>query len=664
MAPTPRPRPAVRRWALRAITVLAVLAAAGLASMIRLQPLPYPARAESIPLSFVRQAPDLWETEPVAAVATVVGVSWDGQAPRRAWVRSSTDGQEWSRWTPVVIDADHGPDPGTGEYRASRPASEPVFVGAAQMVQFRVETADPGRMRAEVVETTGRTLSLTERARHLWSRVALDPGASAGAVPDQPTILPRSAWGGDACLEGEDHVEPPAYVHRVEAMFVHHTVSSTGYSESEAPAQIYAICRFHVATNGWNDLAYNFVIDRFGNIYEGRAGGIDLGVQGAHTRGLNSYSTGVAFLGTHSTDPPSQAAQDAFVQLAAWKLDVHHVDPVATVALEVLTDNFKYDEGDIAVLPTVSGHRDASSTTCPGDACYVLLPSFRPDIEVTGGNKTYFAAEPDPIPGFQSSGYDPTDLSLRFTTPMEWTLQILRDGKVILADAGTGTSATVVWDGRLDGVNLPYGDYEVWVDATPTQGTDVPRPVRDHVQLGSFLPPFADDDGSVHEADIIELAVLGITKGCNPPANDLYCPSASVTRAQMASFLVRALDLPPAATDRFVDDDGSVHEADIEALAAAGITHGCATDRFCPSDPVTRDQMAAFLVRSLGLQAGAAVDGFIDDQGSIYEADINRLAWAGITKGCNPPANDRYCPTDRVTRAQMASFLVRAFGAA
>lgn len=173
---------------------------------------------------------------------------------------------------------------------------------------------------------------------------------------------------------------------------------------------------------------------------------------------------------------------------------------------------------------------------------------------------------------------------------------------------------------------------------------------------------FIDDDGSVHEANIEELARRSITRGCNPPANTRFCPSDPVTRGQTAAFLVRALGLGPATEDAFVDDDGSVFEGDIDRLAAAGITRGCnppANTRFCPNDPVTRGQMAALLVRALGL-GPADDDAFVDDEGSIFEGDIDRLAAAGIARGCNPPANTRFCPNDPLTRAQMASFLIRA----
>ncbi len=172
--------------------------------------------------------------------------------------------------------------------------------------------------------------------------------------------------------------------------------------------------------------------------------------------------------------------------------------------------------------------------------------------------------------------------------------------------------------------------------------------------------------GHTFETPIMWLHQARITFGCNPPANDRFCPDDLVTRGQVAAFVARALELTGwARSDRFVDDDGSVFEGDIERLAAAGITRGCnppANDRFCPHRTLTRGEMAALVVRALQLTDGARSDRFVDDDGSVFEGDIERLAAAGITLGCNPPANDRFCPEASVTRGQMAAFLWRAAG--
>lgn len=186
-----------------------------------------------------------------------------------------------------------------------------------------------------------------------------------------------------------------------------------------------------------------------------------------------------------------------------------------------------------------------------------------------------------------------------------------------------------------------------------------PPPPPTIPSLGSSV--FLDIFGSIFQEDIEWLKAAGITLGCNPPTNNLFCPDDNVTRGQMAAFLNRALALPAGVGDPFVDDNGSIFEADIEALGAAEITLGCnppANNKYCPSNFVTRGQMAAFLVRALGLAPGP--EKFVDDNGSIFEADIQALAAAGITLGCNPPTNDRFCPDNFVTRAQMAAFLHRA----
>ncbi|MDH5373084.1 MAG: S-layer homology domain-containing protein, partial [Acidimicrobiia bacterium] len=164
---------------------------------------------------------------------------------------------------------------------------------------------------------------------------------------------------------------------------------------------------------------------------------------------------------------------------------------------------------------------------------------------------------------------------------------------------------------------------------------------------------FTDDDGSVHEPDIEFVAALGITVGCGP---QLYCPSRPVTRGEMAAYLNRALSLPDTTADYFTDDAGSLFENDINRLAASGITVGCDIGLYCPDGSVRRDEMAAFLNRAFGLPATTA-DFFTDDAGSFFEDDINRLAASGITLGCD---DGLYCPDGSVRRDQMASFLTRA----
>jgi serine protease len=177
---------------------------------------------------------------------------------------------------------------------------------------------------------------------------------------------------------------------------------------------------------------------------------------------------------------------------------------------------------------------------------------------------------------------------------------------------------------------------------------------------------FSDTPGHTFYNDILWMSGMDITRGCNPPVNDLFCPDDPVIRGQMAAFIVRALGLTTNTHTGFDDVPlGSTFAEDIGRLATSGITRGCnppSNDRFCPDDSVTRGQMAAFIVRSLELTANSHA-GFDDvPANSTFAEDIGKLATAGITRGCNPPANDRFCPDDPITRGQLAAFFQRALG--
>lgn len=201
-----------------------------------------------------------------------------------------------------------------------------------------------------------------------------------------------------------------------------------------------------------------------------------------------------------------------------------------------------------------------------------------------------------------------------------------------------------------------------WRDGMNFETTVYQWPLDDWFQPGmltvdTYLTPFdgtfSDDDSSAFEEDIEWLYSSGITTGC---AATLYCPASPVMRGQMATFLSRARGLPPPTADYFADDAGSPYESSDNQVKEAGISNGCSATAFCPNAPTTREQMASFLVRALQLPA-STFDYFGDDEGSIHEADINALAQAGITSGCTATT---YCPGASVTREQMAAFLHRA----
>lgn len=187
---------------------------------------------------------------------------------------------------------------------------------------------------------------------------------------------------------------------------------------------------------------------------------------------------------------------------------------------------------------------------------------------------------------------------------------------------------------------------------------------------------FTDDDHSVFEPDIDELASIGVTFGCNPPDNDRYCPGRFFTRGQGAAFVRRALDIQWTGRDYFLDDEDSVFENDINALRAAGIAYGCNPPQnwyFCPDEPITRGEMTALLRRALIATINAEGDFnpsgevFVDVEASIFERDINALGKANIALSCEKPLvpatqqdNAEFCPDDLMTRGQAAGFMRRA----
>jgi hypothetical protein len=209
------------------------------------------------------------------------------------------------------------------------------------------------------------------------------------------------------------------------------------------------------------------------------------------------------------------------------------------------------------------------------------------------------------------------------------------------------------------GVGSPYNDsFEYEIEDS--------RLARARAEVLITIRPSFDDvpESNTFIEDITWLAEQGITRGCNPPGNTLFCPQDPVTRGQMAAFLVRALGYTlGVGANLFIDDDGSVFEVDIDKLGTAGVTRGCnppLNDRFCPDGLVTRGQMAAFLARAFKLTSLGMNDLFVDDNGSTFEGDIDKLGATGVSRGCNPPVNDRFCPSQNVTREQMAAFIRRA----
>ncbi|MEU9580541.1 FG-GAP-like repeat-containing protein [Streptomyces chilikensis] len=261
--------------------------------------------------------------------------------------------------------------PAAGETTAP-PAGETTPPPAEGTTQPAGETTPPAG------ETTPPAEGTTPPAPEPSETVPPKPTAPPSTVT-RPPIIGRAQWGAD-----ESKVQDPAeYIEKVDAVFIHHTVGSNSYSCAQSAALVRGVMAYHIETEKWNDLGYNFLVDKCGQIFEGRGGGADLPVKGAHTYGFNSYSAGIAFLGDFEgvdgkpAGRPTRAALESAGRLAAWKLGQYGGDPTGKVTLEAAGDTGVWDQGELATLDVISGHRDGFNTACPGAALYAKLGEIR-----------------------------------------------------------------------------------------------------------------------------------------------------------------------------------------------------------------------------------------------------------------------------------------------
>ena len=251
-----------------------------------------------------------------------------------------------------------------------------------------------------------------------------------GATP--PPILLRAAWG------ARKEKDTPTIAPSLDLAVVHHTaVGGQSYLASDVPAILRGLQAFHMDANGWDDIAYNFVVDRFGRIWEARAGGISRAVQGGHAKGFNQRSVGVVVLGDFRTDAVSTATVTALGDLLGWKLFLHGVDPTAPVR-RISADNPRFPEGTVVTLDAVAGHGDTGYTACPGDHLRAQLGRIRSraaSIAATSRGSGTFAARS------VSMGIAAVPLRGDFDG----------DGRGDVFWYGPGSAADQVWYGRADG---------------------------------------------------------------------------------------------------------------------------------------------------------------------------------------------------------------------
>ncbi|MFJ9040560.1 peptidoglycan recognition protein [Streptomyces sp. NPDC102406] len=363
---------------------------------------------------------------------SLVGVVWDdpnAELHGHVQVRTRATGTaRWSAWQDVETHNDDAPDLDTPEHTSGhvRGSTAPLWVGDSDGVEVRVDGEAPAR-----TEAPSRPAAPAPLPRGLRLEL-VDPGAepsppgpgpvpAGGATPAgtsaktptdaaadtateipelskketedelivsrggdvetttarpyvgaRPRIVTRKGWGADEKLREKKF----AYTKTVKAAFVHHSATGNNYRCSQASSVIRSIYRYHVKSSGWRDIGYNFLVDKCGTIYEGRAGGVTKPVMGAHTLGFNTNSMGVAVLGSFSGTNPPAAAVNAIARLTAWKLGLYGANPSGTTYLKSGGGNL-YRKGTKVRLHVISGHRDGFATECPGRRLYNKLGHAR-----------------------------------------------------------------------------------------------------------------------------------------------------------------------------------------------------------------------------------------------------------------------------------------------
>jgi hypothetical protein len=303
-------------------------------------------------------------------------------------LRARDSGGEWSAW----VEAEDG---------------NPVYFGGADEVQLRARGWRPaGTLHyVNVSGTTSTAEGLLTGARQAINTAFIAAGSvlnpAAEAAPPRPKIVARGAWGATLRQGGCPPREAPSYG-TVKAGVIHHTVTANDYTEAEAPGIVLGICRYHRNANGWNDIGYQALVDRFGNLYAGRAGGIRKAVVGAQAQGFNELTTAISSIGTHTKEAPTAVTQTAIVNYLAWKLAAHDLTATGrTTMTSAGGDLSRFPAGRRVRLNKVIGHGTIGYTACPGDALAPLVPSLRRRIQariVEYGGVTPPPPTPPPTP--------------------------------------------------------------------------------------------------------------------------------------------------------------------------------------------------------------------------------------------------------------------------
>jgi hypothetical protein len=449
----------------------------------------------------------------------LVGLHWRG--PGSVEFRTRSLQGRWSAWHRSAPEAEDVPDDAAAEARAAGGwrLGNPYWTGASDRIAYRLH-GRVTRLRAYFVQSPDERIPLR--------RVQL-----AGSPP----IISRLAWGANEVIRRA----PPEYAPSLQFALVHHTAGTNSYTPSQSAAIVRGIEVYHVKGNGWNDIGYNFLVDKYGQVFEGRFGGIDKNVVGAHAEGFNTGSVGVAMLGTYASTAPPLVARNALVNLLTWRLDVAHVDPLSTLTV-TSGGNAKFPAGTPVFVRAVSGHRDTGFTTCPGAALYAQLGALARQAAVAGLPKLY-------APSVHGQLGGPIRFQGRLSEALPWAVTVTDSAGVIVA-TGTGTGETIdwTWDASAaaaeaytwmitaGGSVRPATGMIGTVPLTIRSATATPQALDDASQISYMLSIAATVTATLWTADGRQLAVL-FTRQLQPGKQSFRFAAANLPEGRYAIVL-------------------------------------------------------------------------------------------------------------------------------
>ena len=588
----------------------------------------------------------------VAGYITMAAASWPADLDSPDVVEfqgKDLNTGEWGDWLSAELMTD-----------IDENASEAVWVGPSSAVNVRAfrDGIDISEQLTAHLITTSESRSDVRLASSGGgtgiSRIlpaTVTPGTGA------PTFITREEWNADTVDSSR-----LSYAKELKAICIHHTGGSNTYTAAQSPQVVRGMFTYHTKTLGWADLGYNVVVDKYGQIFEGRAGGLHRNVAGAHARGFNTGSCGISVMGDYMDIPVPTAALNAIATVAAWKLaSTFTQDVYGTETWTVTTSNVKRN-GTFS-MPHLFAHRDVNYTDCPGDTYYGQLPKLRSLVQqkLNGFKERY----PEHLVAYVNGGGRGAFGTVTHVRRAEGAYDVTRLTGGLILTAGGRTSAhksafgadwTPAWGRPLESTT---GTTQRFENGTATK-------VNGKVSFtpgGTRTKHFIDvPDNLTFAHEINTLADLGVIRGW---PDRTFRPQISVWRDAVIAYMYRIAGEPaytPPRRSPFLDvDQSQPFYKEICWAHSTGLTTGWKVRggwEFRPYQPILRDAMAAFLFRASGENlSNVQFSGFKDVNSSlVFEKEIKWMGSTGISRGWD---DGTYRPFNQTTRAELAAFLYR-----